>query len=217
MAGHRFQDPLREGAGLVWASTHKSFPGPPGGLVMTQLGEIIDRVAPAVYPGLVTNHNPGRMPALGLAAAEMIEFGDGLRRRDHRERPPPRGRDRRAGCPGRWPRARLHRSRTRSCCQVAPFGSAREVGERLEAAGIVTTATRLPSALGDAGIRLGLAELTRRGAAPDDMPAIAELIADVIARRRAPEAVRATDPRDGRAVSADRLHLRWAPPVLTTP
>lgn len=189
MAGHRFQDPLGEGAGLVWASTHKSFPGPPGGLVMSRSEEIVARVAPAVYPGLVTNHNPGRMPALGLAAAEMIAFGaayaDAIVANARRLGAEIDARD--------VPVVGRERGYTAShtlLLQVASFGSAREVGERLEAAGIVTTATRLPSALGDAGIRLGLAEMTRRGAGPDDMPAIAELIADGIARRRAPEALR---------------------------
>jgi glycine hydroxymethyltransferase len=75
IAGGQFQDPLSEGAALMWASTHKSFPGPPGGLVMTQREGLINSISEAIYPGLVTNHHPGRMPALGLAAAEMIVHG----------------------------------------------------------------------------------------------------------------------------------------------
>ena len=189
IAGRRFQDPLREGAGLVWASTHKSFPGPTGGLVMTQSEAIMDRVAPAIYPGLVTNHNPGRMPSLGVAAAEMLAFGESYAdaiianaRRLGAEI------DRR-GVPV-VARERGYTSSHTLLLPVAEFGSSREVGERLEAAGIVTTATRLPAALGDAGIRLGLQEVTRRGATPDDMPEVANLITDVVARRRTPEAVR---------------------------
>ena len=189
IAGHRFQDPLREGAGLVWASTHKIFPGPPGGLVLTQSEALIERVTPAIYPGLVTNHNPGRMPALGVAAAEMLAFGEAYAdaiianaRRLGAEI------DRR-GVPV-VARERGYTSSHTLLLPVEEFGSAREVGARLEAAGIITSATRLPAALGDAGIRLGLQEITRRGARPDDMPEIADLIADVVARRRPPEAVR---------------------------
>lgn len=189
IAGHRFQDPLREGAGLVWASTHKIFPGPPGGLVLTQSAEIIERIVPAIYPGLVTNHNPGRMPSLGLAAAEMLAFGEAYAdaiianaRRLGEEI------DRR-GVPV-VARERGYTSSHTLLLPVAAFGAGREVGQRLEAAGIITTASRLPAALGDDGIRLGLQELTRRGATPDDMPAVAELIADTVTRRRAPEAVR---------------------------
>lgn len=190
VAGHRFQDPLGEGAGIVWASTHKSFPGPPGGLVMSPSEDVLARVVPAIYPGLVTNHNPGRMPALGVAAAEMLEFGDAYAeliianaRRlaveiDRRDVPV-------------VARERGYTASHTVLLAVAALGTAREVGKRLEAAGIITTATRLPPALGDEGIRLGLAELTRRGARPDDMPQIAALIADVATRRRTPEAVMA--------------------------
>lgn len=189
IAGHRFQDPLREGAGLVWASTHKTFPGPPGGLVLTQSEAIIERVAPAIYPGLITNHNPGRMPSLGLAAAEMLAFGEAYAdaiitnaRRLAAEI------DRRGVSV--VARERGYTSSHTLLLAVREFGTGRAVGERLEAAGIITTATRLPAALGDAGIRLGLQELTRRGATPDDMPDVAELIADVVAGRRSPEVVR---------------------------
>src|SRR5512136_1028171 len=37
IAGGEFQDPLREGADFVTASTHKTFPGPQGGLVFANL------------------------------------------------------------------------------------------------------------------------------------------------------------------------------------
>lgn len=189
IAGHRFQDPLGDGARLVWASTHKSFPGPPGGLVMSRSEEFVERVTPAIYPGLVTNHNPGRMPALGVAATEMIAFGEA-----YADAIVANARRLAAEIDVRGiPVVARERGYTAShtvLLRVSDFGSARVVGERLEQAGIVTTATRLPSALGDAGIRLGLQELTRRGAVPDEMPAIAEFIADVIAERRTPDAVR---------------------------
>jgi glycine hydroxymethyltransferase len=189
IAGHRFQDPLREGAALVWASTHKIFPGPTGGIVMTQSSEIIERVVPAIYPGLVTNHNPGRMPSLGIAAAEMLVFGEAYADAIIANSQRLGAEIDRLGVPV-LARNRGYTSSHTLLLPVAEFGSAREVGERLEAAGIITTATRLPAALGEAGIRLGLQEVTRRGATPDDMPEVAALVADVVARRRTPGAVR---------------------------
>jgi glycine hydroxymethyltransferase len=189
MAGHRFQDPLREGAPLVWASTHKIFPGPPGGLVMSTSDALMDRIAPAVYPGLVTNHNPGRMPALGYAAAEMLAFGEA-----YSDAIVANARRLGAEVDARGvPVVARERGYTAShtlLLAVAAFGTAREVGMRLEAAGVVTTATRLPPSLGGAGIRLGLQELTRRGATPDDMPDVAGAIADAVLGRRPVEMVR---------------------------
>ena len=205
IAGHRFQDPLAEGARLVWASTHKSFPGPPGGLVMSRSEEFVERVTPAIYPGLVTNHNPGRMPALGVAAAEMLAFGEA-----YADAIVANARRLAAEIDARGiPVVARKHGYTAShtvMLRVGEFGSARVVGERLEQAGIVTTATRLPTALGDAGIRLGLAELTRRGAVPDEMPSIAGLIADVVAERRTPDAVRART----RDMAAGYRHIGYA-------
>jgi glycine hydroxymethyltransferase len=156
---------------------------------MTQSSEIIERVVPAIYPGLVTNHNPGRMPSLGIATAEMLVFGEAYANAIIANSQRLGAEIDRLGVPV-VARNRGYTSSHTLLLPVAEFGSAREVGERLEAAGIITTATRLPAALGEAGIRLGLQEVTRRGATPDDMPEVAVLVADVVARRRTPETVR---------------------------
>ena len=188
IAGDVFQDPIREGAALVWASTHKSFPGPPGGLVMTQSEELIRRASDAVYPGLVTNHHPGRLPALALACAEMLAFGPAyaaaIVANARRLATELAARD----IPVVGASAGFTRSHT-VVLQVRAFGEASTVGRRLEEAGIITTASRLPPALGGAAIRLGLQEATRRGMVPDEMSVVATLIADVIAGRRPPEQV----------------------------
>ena len=188
IAGGEFQDPLGEGAAIVWASTHKSFPGPPGGLVMTQSEELIRRASEAIYPGLVTNHHPGRLPALALACAEMLAFGPdyalAIVANARRLATELAARD----VPVVGAAAGFTSSHT-VVLQVGAFGEASTVGRRLEEAGIITTASRLPSALGGAAIRLGLQEATRRGMVPDEMSIVASLIADVIAGRRPPEQV----------------------------
>ncbi len=189
LAGHAFQDPLREGASIVWSSTHKSFPGPPGGIILATSEPAISRVSDAVYPGLVTNHHPGRMPALGLAAAEMQAFGadyaaaiianaQALGQGIH---------DR--GIPVVGAASGFTRSHT-VVLQTAAFGDAKEIGARLEESGIITTASKLPASLGGSAIRLGLQEITRRGATASDMPRIADLVADTVTGRRSPTAVR---------------------------
>jgi glycine hydroxymethyltransferase len=124
------------------------------------------------------------MPALGYAAAEMLAFGE-----SYADAIVANAQRLGAEIDARGvPVVGRERGYTEShtlLLAVGRFGAAREVGERLESAGIITTATRLPPALGDAGVRLGLQELTRRGASPDDMPEVAEVIADVILGRRA--------------------------------
>ena len=75
IAGGQFQQPLKEGADLMMGSTHKTFPGPQGGIILSskENEEIIDN---AVFPGVVSNHHLHHLLGLGIATAEMLEFGE---------------------------------------------------------------------------------------------------------------------------------------------
>ncbi len=74
IAGKQFQDPLKEGADAVMGSTHKSFPGPQGGIILAK-GEYENKINNAVFPGVVSNHHLHHLAGLGIATAEMMEFG----------------------------------------------------------------------------------------------------------------------------------------------
>ncbi|HMK53565.1 MAG TPA: serine hydroxymethyltransferase [Methanobacteriaceae archaeon] len=74
IAGGQFQDPLKEGADLLVGSTHKTFPGPQGGIILCK-EDISGAIDDAVFPGVVSNHHLHHMAALGIATAEMMEFG----------------------------------------------------------------------------------------------------------------------------------------------
>lgn len=199
VAAGRFQDPLGEGADIVFGSTHKTFPGPQGGMIFTNREDLIRRVSDVVYPGLVTNHHPFRMPGLGLALAEMQAFGPAYADRIVANSqalgaalaalgvpcvtdgsPPPDG-------------PRYSRSHT-LLVRVAEFGTAEVVAGRLEAAGIITTGSLLPEALGGQGIRVGTQEVSRRGMTGSDMAEVAGLIAEALRGDR-PAAAIATGVR----------------------
>ncbi|MBI3962824.1 MAG: glycine hydroxymethyltransferase [Deinococcus sp.] len=189
IAGGQFQDPLHEGAALVFGSTHKTFPGPPGGIIFSQSKQLIEGVSQAIYPGLVTNHHPARSPALAMALLEMKRWGPAyaraivqnaqhlgteLYRRDVSVVGVDQG---------------FTRSHT-LLLSVATYGSGKEVGACLEAAGIITNPAKLPPELGGEGVRIGVQELTRRGVSREQLGRLAELMAAVITRRQAPEGVR---------------------------
>ncbi|MCX8012433.1 MAG: serine hydroxymethyltransferase, partial [Desulfobacterota bacterium] len=76
IAGKRFQDPLREGAHLVTASTHKTFFGSQRGLILSNMEETfwrkIDRGA---FPGSSSNHHLDTLAQLAICTYEMMEFG----------------------------------------------------------------------------------------------------------------------------------------------
>ena len=70
IAGKQFQDPLKEGATAMMASTHKTFPGPQGGIILSQ-EENKDLIDNAVFPGVVSNHHLHHLA--GLATQEFIK------------------------------------------------------------------------------------------------------------------------------------------------
>lgn len=75
IAGKVFPNPLEEGADIMFGSTHKSFPGPQGGFVVSNRLDLIEKVGNALSPSLVTSHHLNRLPALAASVLEMKEYG----------------------------------------------------------------------------------------------------------------------------------------------
>jgi glycine hydroxymethyltransferase len=75
VAGGLFQDPLREGADLLFGSTHKSFPGPQGGLLVTDREDLFQQVDPALVWRVFDNAHWNRIAALGQTLLEVERFG----------------------------------------------------------------------------------------------------------------------------------------------
>jgi len=76
IAGKNFQNPLEEGADFVTSSTHKTFPGPQGGVFMTNNEDIYKKFRKIVFPVFVSNHHLHRIAASLITAYEMIYFGE---------------------------------------------------------------------------------------------------------------------------------------------
>ena len=49
IAGGKFQQPLKEGADVMIGSTHKTLPGPQGGIVLTNNGELYEKLKNIYY------------------------------------------------------------------------------------------------------------------------------------------------------------------------
>ena len=75
IAGGEFQDPLREGADVVFGSTHKSFPGPQGGLLVTDREELFRQIDPALVWRIFDNAHWNRIAALAQTLLELERFG----------------------------------------------------------------------------------------------------------------------------------------------
>lgn len=71
-----FQNPLKEGVDIITSSTHKTFPGPQGGIILGNIDEEIQKeIQKKVFPGVLSNHHLHRIPALYITLLEMEKFG----------------------------------------------------------------------------------------------------------------------------------------------
>lgn len=76
IAGGQYQDPLLEGADILLGSTHKTFPGPQGGIILTndeRLHKKVEKMvnlAPLNGPTLICNPHLARIASTGIVLEE---------------------------------------------------------------------------------------------------------------------------------------------------
>ncbi|MHA2060545.1 MAG: aminotransferase class I/II-fold pyridoxal phosphate-dependent enzyme, partial [Candidatus Ranarchaeia archaeon] len=77
IAGGEFQDPLREGADVMIGSTHKTLPGPQGGICVGNHEEAMQKIRKTLgFPCvLVDNNHLHRIAALAATLEEIQEHG----------------------------------------------------------------------------------------------------------------------------------------------
>ena len=199
IAGGVFQDPLREGADFITSSTHKTFPGPQGGVILADMKDermkkAIKNVQFAIFPLSTSNTHLGRLPATGIAALELKIFGETLARRIVRN----------AQTAGQY----LYENGLKVlgeqygfteshqlAVDVSDYGGGKRVAEDLERANIILNRNLLPyddqnNRENPSGIRIGFQDVTRRGFDESDIKYLCDLMLDVIKYRRKPEEVK---------------------------
>jgi glycine hydroxymethyltransferase len=198
IAGGQFQDPLREGADVMTGSTHKTLPGPPGGVVVSDLPDAPEanakfkkKLDSAVFPGTVSSHHLHHLAAKTVAFAEMLDFGQAYAKATVEN----------AQALGQA----LHelgfkvlaekKGFTRShqvAVDVRAHGGGKEGAALLERCGVVCNMNMLPGdakAMDPSGLRLGAQELTRLGMGKGDMRDVADILHAALVKREAPEKV----------------------------
>ncbi len=181
IAGKRFQDPLREGADVVTSSTHKTFPGPQGAIILcgNSLSEGIDK---AVFPGTVSNHHLHHVAGLAVTLVEMKHFAAEYASQILSNA--------KALAEGLYEEGFEvlceHKGFTEShqiAVDVRDYGGGDAVARKLEKANIITNKNMLPfdkNPETPSGIRLGVQELTRIGMKESEMREIASFIKRVV-------------------------------------
>jgi glycine hydroxymethyltransferase len=178
IAGKHFQDPLREGAHALFGSTHKSFFGPQGGIILAdkEHGEVIKA---KIYPRFVDNAHWNRIAALTLALAEMKEFGREYAEQVIRNAKALAKNLHSYGLPVKC----QHLGFTESHQLILDFGGyerGREIAQKLQQVNIIV----------DCVIRVGTCEITRRGMKEEEMAKIAELIKRTVLDGENPEKIK---------------------------
>ena len=189
IGGGKFQDPLREGAEAMTGSTHKTFFGPQGGIILckNKHAKAIDNAAWQ----LVNNHHVHRVAGLSIALAEFLAFGKAyagqIVKNSQRLAEELHGKG--LDVLG----SNLGFTKSHQVIFKGTNNNGDATAKRLEDAFIITTKTPLPYDKTEedcSGVRLGTQEVTRLGMAEDDMNQIAILVKRVVVDREDPASVR---------------------------
>ncbi len=193
IAGKQFQDPLREGADVVTGSTHKTFPGPQGALILCK-SDNRNEIDDAVFPGTVSNHHLHHIAGLAATLSEMIAFGEDYAKQTVAN----------AKALGQA----LYETGLDVLCEkkgfteshqiamdVSKYKGGAKVASNLERANIIVNKNLLPwddvnNPDNPAGIRLGVQELTRLDMKESEMEEIASFIKRIVVDEEKPKKVK---------------------------
>lgn len=196
IVGGQFQDPWREGATWVTASTHKTFPGPQRGVIVADLDAEQERQYwPAadrgVFPGSSSNHHLHTLPALLVAIREMRQHATAYAAQIVRNAQT-LGRALDDEGIGVEARDFGYTASHQLAVNVAAHGGGVAVAQRLEANDIIVNYNLLPwdtEPRNPSGLRIGVQEMTRYGMREPDMQTLAGFLADAIRGKQVRAAV----------------------------
>ena len=194
-----FQEPFKEGVDIITSSTHKTFQGPQGGIIIGNSGLSVKdwkKIDLSIFPGTLSSTHIHRFPSLAVTALEMNEFGEEY-----------------AGQIVRNAKAfgkALYDRGFKALCpdlgfteshqvlvDVKEHGGGQKVARRMAQCNVICNKMALPNDSSDdathnpSGIRLGVQELTRWGMKEEEMDAVAEFYKCIIIDREPVEKVKA--------------------------
>lgn len=193
IAGGKFQDPMTEGADVMTASTHKTFPGPQGGVILCK-NKHRKRIDNAAFPGLMSNHHLHHVAGYAIALAEMREYGSAYAGQTIKN--------------AKALASSLHELGFNVLCEhkgfteshqvvvdVSKIGGGTKIAEAYEKANIIINKNLLPwdsleKTANPSGIRIGTQEMTKMGMKEDDMGEIARLMKKIAIDGISPDKVK---------------------------
>ncbi len=185
IAGKKFQNPLKEGAFLMTASTHKTFFGSQRGLILSNMEEEywrkIDRGA---FPGSSSNHHLDTLAQMGICTYEIMEYGEQYAEDTIKNAKALATAMDRLGFDVQAKEFGYTESH-QVAVNVKELNGGEKASRTLEINDIVLNMNMLPHEPLSAhdhpeGIRIGVQEMTRFGMGEDEMVRIAELIKECL-------------------------------------
>lgn len=182
IGGKQFQDPLGEGADVMSGSTHKTLPGPQGGMIVSDhMGDtdmdksFLRKLGFGVFPGVTSSYHLHHVAAKAIAFAEHLEFGKEYAKQTIKNAQHLAQALYERGFKVFGEKLGFTKSH-QILLEIGP-GKGKEASKKLEEAGIVTNMNTIPGdkdPLNPSGLRLGTPELTRIGMKESEMEDIAD-------------------------------------------
>lgn len=197
IAGGEFQDPLREGADVMTGSSHKTFPGPQGGFLLSDSEEesLQKKLNNAIFPGVCSSYHLHHVAGKVVAMAEFEAHGKQYAR-DIVVNARALGS---ALAEEGFDVVAEERNFTTSHQILTRHGgpdsgAGKRAAQRLEDCGIITNMNMLPgdtkAMSGPSGLRLGTPELTRIGMGANEMIDVAKFFARSLLSEENPERIK---------------------------
>jgi glycine hydroxymethyltransferase len=169
------------------ASTNKSFPGPPHGLLATNDLKQYRSIQKTIVPSLVSNHQVGNTASLAIALAEFAQYGEAYANKAVRNAKTLAASLAQEGFSVIGEKKGYTESH-QVLAKTDRYMHSWEAMKALDRASIIVNPMDLKGAN---GLRLGTAELTRRGMGEAEMKEIAALIRKVLIDKKVPASVEA--------------------------
>ncbi|OUV24843.1 MAG: serine hydroxymethyltransferase [Euryarchaeota archaeon TMED97] len=196
IAGKQFQSPLTEGADVMTGSSHKTFPGPQGGFVLSNSedSKFTKRLNNGIFPGVCSSYHLHHVAGKVIALSEFEKFGESYAKdiisnaKSLAQALAEEGFEVLAEDRGY---TASHQVLTRH--GDIDSGAGKDAALLLEKSGIITNMNMLPGdtkAMTPSGLRLGTPELTRVGMGPDEMKDVARFFSRALIKREDPKIIK---------------------------
>jgi glycine hydroxymethyltransferase len=198
IAGRQFQDPLREGADVMSGSTHKTLPGPQGGMIVSDhRGEsdedksFLRKLGFGVFPGVTSSYHLHHVAAKAIAYAEHLKFGEAYAKQiiNNAQKLAQSLHERGFKVFGE----KLGFTKSHQILLEIGPGKGKEASRLLADAGIITNMNTIPGdtdPLNPSGLRLGTPELTRIGMKEQEMEDVAAFYERVLLKKESPNKIK---------------------------